>query len=177
MREWFVSELQESLGTSTHDVQMIIDYLASHGDVDTTKVGVLGEGSGGVIAILAADADSRIAFVDAINPSGDCPDWLKESGVVPEKERAEYLKPEFLQRVPMLDLVKYLPHFSSGRIRIEQVAGEPITPKDVQAKIAASAPSLSLVVQYEDMRTQVQAWTAQEWWLKSNCSLLSLLRV
>ncbi len=66
----------------------------------------------------------------------------------------------------MLDLVKYFPHFSPGRIRIEQVAGEPMTPKDVQAKIAASAPSLSLVVQYEDMRTQVQAWTAQEWWLK-----------
>ncbi len=139
MREWFVSELQESLGTSAHDVQMVINYLASRGDVDTAKVGMLGENSGGAIAILAAAADSRIAFVDAINPWGDWPDWLKESLVVPEDERPAYLKPAFLQEVAMLDPVKYLPQFSPGRIRIEQTAGDPMTPKDVQAKIAASA--------------------------------------
>jgi hypothetical protein len=166
MREWFVSELQEALGTSTHDVQMVLTYLASRGDVDTTKVGMLGEGSGGAIAILAAAADSRIAFVDAINPWGDWPDWVKESHVVPEEERATYLKPEFLQKVAMLDPVKYLPHFSPGRVRIEQVVGDQMTPKDVQAKIAASAPSPGNVVQFPDVRTQIHAWTTQNWWLK-----------
>lgn len=166
MREWFVSELQESLGTSAHDVQMVINYLASRGDVDTAKVGMLGENSGGAIAILAAAADSRIAFVDAINPWGDWPDWLKESLVVPEDERPAYLKPAFLQEVAMLDPVKYLPQFSPGRIRIEQTAGDPMTPKDVQAKIAASASSPGDVVQYPDVRAQIHVWMTQNWWLK-----------
>ncbi len=166
LREWFVSELQESLGASTHDVQMIINYLASRGDIDTTKVGMMGENSGATIAILAAAVDPRIRFVDAINPWGDWPDWLKESRVVPDKERDAYLKPEFLQGVATLDPVKYLPQFRPGRIRIEEVANDPMTPNDVQAQIVASAPSAGSVVQYQDVRTQVHVWMTQNWWLK-----------
>jgi hypothetical protein len=166
MREWFVSELQEALGTSTHDVQMILDYLASRGDIDASKVGMLGEGSGGAIAILAAAADPRIGFVDAINPWGDWPDWLKQSSVVPDKERPAYLEPEFLQKVAMLDPLKYLPHFSPERIRIEEVTSDPMTPSGVQAKYTASAPSPGRVVRYPDVHAQIQAWTTQYWWLK-----------
>jgi hypothetical protein len=166
MTEWFISEMQEALGTSTHDVQMIINYLASRGDMDTAKVGMLGENSGGTIAILAAVADPRIGFVDAINPWGDWPDWLKESRVIPEEERSDYLNPEFLQKVAMLDPVKYLPQLSSGRIRIEQVASDPMTPQDVQAKIAASASTPGVVVRYPDVRTQIHVWMTQTWWLK-----------
>ena len=33
MREWFLSELQESLATSAHDVQMVLDYLADRKSV------------------------------------------------------------------------------------------------------------------------------------------------
>jgi hypothetical protein len=166
MREWFISELQESLGISTHDVQMILNYLATRGDIDVRKVGMLGQGSGGAIAILAAAADSRITFVDAINPWGDWPDWLKESCIVPEAERAAYLKSEFLQKVAMLDPVKYLPQFTPNRIRIEQTVGDPMTPKDVQAKIAASVSSPESVVKYPDVRTQIHVWMTQNWWLK-----------
>jgi len=166
MREWFVSELQEALGTSTHDVQMLLSYLVSRGDMDTTKVGMLGEGSGGAIALLAASTDSRIRFIDAINPWGDWPDWLKESRVVPEGERAAYLEPEFLQKVAILDPVKHLPQFTSDRIRIEQTVGDPMTPKNVQAKIAASVPTPESVVQYPDVRTQIHVWMTQNWWLK-----------
>src|SRR5262249_23149979 len=39
MKEWFVSELQESLATSVHDVQLILNYLADRGDVDLMRVG------------------------------------------------------------------------------------------------------------------------------------------
>jgi dienelactone hydrolase len=166
MREWFISELQESLGISTHDVQMILNYLATRGDIDVRKVGMLGQGSGGAIAILAAAADPRITFVDAINPWGDWPDWLKESRVVPEAERTVYLKSEFLQKVAILDPVKYLPQFTPNRIRIEQTFGDPMTPKDVQTKIAASVSSPESVVQYPDVRTQIHVWMTQNWWLK-----------
>ena len=30
MKEWFVSELEESLATSVHDVQMVLNYLSEH---------------------------------------------------------------------------------------------------------------------------------------------------
>ncbi len=166
MGEWFVSELQEALGTSTHDVQMIVNYLASRGDVDTTRVGMMGEDSGATIAILAAVADSRIRFVDAINPWGDWPDWLKESPVIPEEERAAYLKPEFIEKVRMLDPVRYLPQLSPNRIRIEQVAEDPMTPQEVQTKIAASASSPGIVARYPDVRAQIDVWMTQSWWLK-----------
>lgn len=166
MREWFVSELQESLGTTTHDVQMILDYLASRGDVNVTRIGMLGEGSGGAIAILAAAADPRIRFVHAINPWGDWPDWLKVSAAVPDREREAYLKPEFVKSLAPLDPVSYLPQLGSDRIRIEQVAADPITPGSVQAKIAACAPSPSSVVQYPNVRVQIQSWTAPKGWLE-----------
>ena len=34
LRQWFVSELQESLGSTVHDVKFILDYLATRGDLD-----------------------------------------------------------------------------------------------------------------------------------------------
>src|SRR6202035_1482406 len=46
MREWFLSELQECLTTSAHDVQMVLDYLATRDDLDVTRVGMLTQGSG-----------------------------------------------------------------------------------------------------------------------------------
>lgn len=165
MKEWFVSELQESLGVSTHDVQMVLNYLAMRGDLDTTKVGMLGEGSGGSIGILAAATDSRIAFVDAINPWGDWPDWLKESPIIPEGERARYLTPDFLAKVAKLDPIAYLPQFAPGRLRVEQVIGDHSTPKSAQKQIASSAPASSSV-QYKDMDAEIEAWTKQDWWLK-----------
>src|SRR5215469_13804780 len=39
MREWFVSELHEALVTSVHDVQMILNYLSTRGDLDMDRVG------------------------------------------------------------------------------------------------------------------------------------------
>src|ERR1022692_4628664 len=62
MKEWFVSELPEALGSSVHDVQMILNYLADRNDLDMTRVGMYGQGSGGTIAILAASADPRLKF-------------------------------------------------------------------------------------------------------------------
>src|SRR5271170_7616052 len=38
MKQWFLSELQESLATSAHDVQMVLNYLAARGDLDMDRV-------------------------------------------------------------------------------------------------------------------------------------------
>jgi hypothetical protein len=158
MREWFVSELQEALGTSTHDVQMVLNYLASRGDVDVSKAGIYGQGSGGAIAVLAAEADPRIAVLDLLNPWGDWPDWLKGSPRVPEEERADYLKPEFLQKVSGLDPVTYMPHLKLKGVRIQQLLDDTETPLAARDKIAAAAPGPDDVVHYKDITAHRNAW-------------------
>ncbi len=158
MKEWFVSELQESLGTTVHDVQMVLNYLDKRGDLDMTRVGMFGQGSGGAIAALAAQADPRISVLDLLNPWGDWPDWLKSSPVVPDNERAAYLTPEFLKRVADLDPLLYLPTLKLKGLRVEQVMNEPMTPLAVKQKIAAAVPHPEQLVQYKDEAAERDAW-------------------
>jgi len=158
MKEWFVSEMQEALGTSTHDVQMVLNYLALRDDLDAKSVGMFGQGSGGAIAILATAADPRIIALDLLNPWGDWPDWLKGSRQIPEAERALYLKPEFLQRVSMLDPVAYLPQLKLKALRIQQVMDDSVTPPAAKDKLAAAAPTPDEVVRYKDIVAHEKYW-------------------
>jgi acetyl esterase/lipase len=158
MKEWFVSEMQEALGTSTHDVQMVLNYLALRDDLDAKTVGMFGQGSGGAIAILAAAADPRVVALDLLNPWGDWPDWLKGSQQIPESERALYLKPEFLQRVSMLDPVAYLPQLKLKALRIQQVMDDPVTPLAAKDKLSAAAPKPDEVVRYKDVVAHEKFW-------------------
>ena len=64
MRQWFVSELQEAVVKSVHDVQMILNYLSTRGDLDLNRIGMFGQGSGGTIAILVASVDPRIKAIN-----------------------------------------------------------------------------------------------------------------
>lgn len=157
MKEWFVSELQEALASSTHDVQMVINSLATRGDIDTQRVGIFGEGSGGAIAILAAAADPRIQVLDLMNPWGDWHDWLKSSKQIPEQERPDYLKPEFLARVSALDPIDYLPRLKDRAIHIQQVLADPVTPPAARDKIAAVAPQPSAVARYDTIKDEAKA--------------------
>lgn len=161
MKQWFVSELQEALATSAHDVQMILNYLESRDDLDVHRVGMFGQGSGGAVAILAAAADPRIAVLDLMDPWGDWPDWLKYSAQVPEEERSSYLTPEFLDRVSGLDPVDYLPRLKGKAVRIQQVLADPVTPAAARDKIAAAA-------QPPDVISRYPTWTAESEALGNN---------
>ena len=171
MKQWFVSNLQESLGSSVHDVQMILEYLASRGDVDMGRIGMFGQGSGGAIAVLAAQADTRIQSLDLLDPWGDWPDWLKSSILVPDSERPEYLKPAFLESVANLDPVKYLGHLNVKSLRIQQITDDVTTPKVASDHIAAAAP-VEDVVRYPNAGAHFQAAHAGgvSAWLKSQLS-------
>jgi hypothetical protein len=159
LRQWFISELQESLGSSAHDVQLIIDYLGRRGDLTVDKVGMWGQGSGGSIAILAAAADPRIKAIDLLNPWGDWPDWLKNSPAVPDDERAEFLTPDFLQKVSMLDPVAWLPQLKDRSVRLQQIMDYPDddTPAAARDKVAAAVPH-NWLVQYKDVAAHREAW-------------------
>jgi hypothetical protein len=157
MQQWFVSQLQEALATSTHDVQMVLNYLETRGDLDTQHVGMFGQGSGGAVAILAAAADSRIHVLDLMDPWGDWPDWLKGSKQIPEDERPKYLKPEFLAGVAGLDPVSYLPQLKDRAIHIQQLLSDPVTPPAAKEKIAAAVPQPDEIMRYPDGKEEAKA--------------------
>ena len=152
MKEWFVSELPEALGNSVSDVQMLLNYLATRGDVDVTRAGMFGEGSGAAIGILAAAVDPRIKVLDVVDPWGDWPDWLAKSTIIPEGERTKYVTPEFLASVAPLDPVRWLPKLADRRVHLEDVRGAYGIPAESQAAIEAALPDTAELDQYGDSR-------------------------
>jgi acetyl esterase/lipase len=179
MKEWFVSELRESLATSAHDVQMILNYLSTRGDVDMDRVGMFGDGSGATIAILVAAVDARVKTLDLVDPWGDWPDWIAKSTRIPQKERPDFLKPEWLAAVAPLDPVKWLPDLKTRKVRIQFVKTVGITPFEAQQKMEATAPVNAQIVHYDDsgafassnsggkgfdwIKQQMQAGTVQQY--------------
>jgi cephalosporin-C deacetylase-like acetyl esterase len=150
MRQWFVSELQESLGSTVHDVKFILDYLAQRGDIDMNRIGMFGQASGGAIAILAAAADPRIKAVDALDPWGEWPGWLAQSPVPKEDyQQTNFANPEFLKKVAPLDPVKWLPELQATRLRIQQVMDNLATPNVCKDALLKAAPKQAEVVRFE----------------------------
>jgi len=165
-REWFISELQESLASSAHDVQMVLDYLASRNDFDMNRVGMFAHGSGASIAIMASAADSRIKVLDTLDPWGDWPVWIAKSPFVPEDERATYVQPEFLQKVAGLDPVDWLPKIQAKAFRLQARFFEANTPRAAEEKLCAAVPKNGTVVIYktrEDLKKMVLAGKELAW--------------
>jgi hypothetical protein len=150
--QWFVSQLQEAMGTSTHDVQMILNYLAQRGDMDMTRVGMWGDGAGASVAIMASAVDPRIKALDLLDPWGDWPDWLAKSSLTANKPREDYLKPEFLASVEDLDPVKWLPSVKAQEVRLQYITGDlTITPPVVREHLESVAPKNVKVVHYDSL--------------------------
>lgn len=140
MKESFVSELQESLVTSVHDVQMILNYLASRGDMDMQHVGMFGQGSGGTIAILAAAADTRLKAIDVLDPWGDWPDWFAGSSVLQGHDRAQFLTSQFQESVANLDPVQWLPRLNGRVLRLQNTEFDSITPASAKLRVKNALP-------------------------------------
>jgi hypothetical protein len=152
MEQWFVSELQESLGSTVHDVKFILDYLAQRDDIDMNRIGMFGQASGGTVALLAAAGDPRIKAVDTLDPWGDWPVWLARSPVAKEDPRAaKYTQPDFLKRVAPLDPVKWLPTLQSTHIRIQQVMDNTATPDACKDALRKAAPKNAQVLRFTNM--------------------------
>jgi hypothetical protein len=166
MREWFISELQECLATSAHDVQMVLDYLATRNDLDMTRVGMFTQGSGASIGILSSAVDPRIKVLDALDPWGDWPTWMAASRFVPEEERPDYIRPEFLKKAAPLEPIDWLPKIQAKRFRLQDAIFEPNTPKASKEKLRAAVPATGTIVIYktpEEFNSVVQDNKDLEW--------------
>lgn len=154
-KEWFASEMQEALGSTVHDVQLILDYLGTRKDLDTTRVAMFGSGSGGAIAIMASAADPRIGVLDLLGPWGDWPDWVAESKVIPDEERAKFMKPEFLAKVAALEPIAWLPKIKAKALRIQDVRVNKSMPDEAQEKLEAAAPDFAVINEYGNGRAMM----------------------
>jgi len=164
MKQWFVSELQASLAITTHDVQMILNYLETRDDLNMDRVAMYAQGSGATIGILAASVDPRIKVLDLLNPWGDWPDWLKLSGWVPDGERTEYLRPEFLEKVAAFDPVQVLPKLMTPVVRLQQVKDDRITPTVAREKIKAALPHGAAFLESDSWPAYMKAFKEQNLW-------------
>ncbi len=149
LNKWFVSELQQSLAESAHDVQMVLNYLASRGDLDMDRVGLFGQFSGATVGVLAAAADPRIKVLDALDPWGDWPTWMGKSPFVPDKERPNFIKPEFLSKAATLEPLDWIPKVQSKKIRLLQRTYEGETPLESKMKLQAAVPAGATTVLYK----------------------------
>jgi hypothetical protein len=151
LQKWFLSELQECLSTSAHDVQMVLNYLDTRGDLDMNRVGMFAQGSGASIAILTSTVDPRIKVLEALDPWGDWPTWMATSQFVPENERAEYVKSEFLKKVAPLDPLDSLPKIQAKKFRLDNELFETNTPKVAREKLRAAVPAGSSIMLYNNL--------------------------
>jgi len=141
MKNWFLSELQLCLSESSHDVQMVLNYLASRGDLDMDRVGIFGQFSGATVGILASAADPRIKVLDALDPWGDWPTWMEKSEFVPKDERANYVKPEFLAKVATLETLDWMPKVQAKKFRLQQRITDHQTPWPSKEKLKTAIPA------------------------------------
>jgi dienelactone hydrolase len=150
MKQWFVSELQESLATSVHDVQMVLNYLSTRGDLDVTRAGIFGQGSGGTIAILTAAIDPRLKAVDVMDPWGDWPAWLAESPLIPNRERTAYLDAAFLAHVASLDPLAWLTRLDGRPLRLQETLFDLSIPETVRKHFEVAAAGRATIVEYRN---------------------------
>src|SRR6202453_451697 len=151
LKQWFLSELQECLATSAHDVQMVLNYLDARGDLDMNRVGMFAQGSGASIAILTSAVDPRIKVLEALDPWGDWPIWMATSPFVPADERPDYVKPEFLRKISSLDPVDWLPKVQAKTIRLDDELFDTVTPAIAREKLRAVVPAGTNVILYKNM--------------------------
>jgi len=168
-KEWFISELRESLVKSAHDVQMILDFLTEQENFDMSRVGMFGQGSGATIAILASSADPRIRTLHLVTPWGDWPDWMARAPLVPSEERDTYLKPDYLKQIASLDPIRTLSKVKARDVLLQNLRRDAVTPAICEERIEKTAPSRTLIDQFGDGRAYASAFAGGKLfdWMKN----------
>jgi hypothetical protein len=76
---------------------------------------------------------------------------MATSPFVPEDERAEYVKPEFLKKTAALEPVDWLPKIQARKFRLDHELFETNTPKAAKERLRAAVPTGASVVLYKNM--------------------------
>lgn len=172
MREWFVSEMRESLVSTVHDVQYLLDYAQSRGDLNASSAGFFGTGSGATIGVLAATIEPRIRALDLIGPWCDWPTWMKESKQIAEDERPKLTQRAFLRDIRDLDPLNKISKLNIP-IRINHVKEDPTVPDRTIEALRKRLPKSATLTLHED-NIAFYRWTQANsmfGWLPSKLSV------
>src|SRR5262249_14307011 len=104
-RDVFFGRLGTNLVRSAHDIQLVLDFLASRRDVNLDRVGLFGSGSGAAAAILASAVDSRIKVLDLYGPWGAWPEFFTNSSFLLAEKRGAFVTTEYLESLAWIDPV------------------------------------------------------------------------
>ena len=156
LKDDFLTLMPEAVATTAHDIQMILDYLATRGDLDMNRVGIFGQGSGGAIALLTASVEPRLKVLDLLDPWGDWPQWFANTQGIRPSDRPDFLKPEYLKVLEPLEPLRVLPQLTTQQIRIQFDPGTGEA-KEAVDKLAAAAPAQATVIRYPDSQLMYKA--------------------
>jgi hypothetical protein len=123
---------------------------------DMSRVGMFTQGSGASIGILASAVDPRMKVLDALDPWGDWPTWMATSPFVPEDERAEYVKPEFLKRAAALEPIEWLPKIQAKKFLLQDAVFEQTHLGSLKKNCAPQSPLAQLSSSTKRRRTSMQ---------------------
>jgi len=91
---------------------------------------------------------------------------MATSPFVPEEERAEYVRPAFLQKVAQLEPIDWLPKIQAKKFRLQEQIFEPSTPKAAKKKLRVAVPAIGTIAIYKspkDMDKVVSESKELEW--------------
>ncbi|HEX4714012.1 MAG TPA: hypothetical protein VH164_03700, partial [Ktedonobacteraceae bacterium] len=129
-------------------------------DLDSTRIGMFGQGSGGTIAILAAASDSRLKAIDVLDPWGDWRDWFQQSRFIDDQQRQQFTDPAFLARVANFDPVEWLPRLKNQALRFQETSFDLNTPDIAKQRLTAALGRNADVIRYgsiEDYKERAAA--------------------
>ena len=86
-----------------------------------------------------------------LDPWGDWPAWIATSPFVPEDERANYVKPEFLNKAAALEPLQWMPKIQARKFRLQENLFETDTPTNIKEKLRAAVPAGTTIVLYKDL--------------------------
>jgi hypothetical protein len=160
MKEWFISELPVSMSRTVHDVQIIIDYLGSRGELDKTRVGMFGQGSGGTAGILASSVDPRIKVLDALSPWGDWKNWTKSASEIRTPEdRKRFSSNPFLKTIEPYDPFVHLPKVKAQHLRMQFIRKTANVVDAAVDRMVKAAPARTVKKVYSDPSSSVKEMT------------------
>ena len=130
------------------------------------RVGMFAQGSGASIAILASAVDARIKVLDTLDAWGDWPTWVATSPFVPEDERAEFLKPEFIKKAAALETIDWMHRVQAKNFRFRDALFDLNTPRVAKEKLRGAVPPGTTVVIYktpDEFNAVIRAGSDLEW--------------
>ncbi|MGB9604595.1 MAG: prolyl oligopeptidase family serine peptidase, partial [Bryobacteraceae bacterium] len=134
------------LGMQVYDLLACFHYLASRPDADGGRVGVMGRGNGGVVALIATALEPRIARVAL---EGSVVSYMDIVRAPLHENTIELIVPGVLREFDLPDLAPAVAPRPLWLVSPRTPWGTSLNPKRAAAEYGAAGPALRVTVRPE----------------------------